>query len=115
VLKRAFYDELNELRKNSGGYIQVYWALSQPESHLQAGIDFQHSGRIDLAWLQSLLPAADCDVYLCGPNSFMQSLYNNLRDSGIKDTQIFTEAFGPASLVRGNDSCMPAFTGIDAA
>jgi len=102
--QRAFYDELNELTKNSGGYIQVYWALSQPETHLRPGIDFQHTGRIDSTWLQTLLPESNCNIYLCGPDSFMQSLYNNLREYGIMDTHIFAEAFGPASLVRDNDS-----------
>ncbi len=98
--QRAFYAELNEIADNSAGYIRILWALSQPEPHLQAGIDYQHIGRISKQWLQTLLPAEDYDVYLCGPNSFMQSQYNSLRALGVSDSHIFAEAFGPASLIR---------------
>lgn len=102
--QRAFYDELNDCAKNADGYIQIYWALSQPEENLRSGADFQHTGRIDSAWLQTLLPESDYDVYLCGPNSFMQNLYDMLRENDIEDNHIFTEAFGPATLKRDINS-----------
>lgn len=98
--QRAFFSELNEIAEHSAGHIRVFWALSQPESDLKSGIDYHHLGRISRQWLETVLPTEDCDVYMCGPNSFMQSQYNNLRELGVKDARIFSEAFGPASLVR---------------
>lgn len=98
--ERAFFDELNELAKNSNNQLRIFWALSQPEPNLQIGGDFQHHGRIDKDCLQSLLPATVCNVYLCGPGGFMQSQYDNLRLLGIPDQNIYAEAFGPSSLQR---------------
>ena len=98
--QRAFFSELNEIAEHSAGHIRVFWALSQAEPDLKSGIDYHHLGRISKQWLETVLPADDCDVYLCGPNSFMQSQYNSLRELGIIDGHIFSEAFGPASLVR---------------
>ena len=98
--QRAFFSELNQLAEHSDGHIRVFWALSQAESHLTAGVDYHHAGRISKSWLDTLLPTDDCDVYLCGPNSFMQSQYNSLRELGVSDAHIFAEAFGPASLIR---------------
>ncbi|BCG63155.1 MAG: hypothetical protein methR_P0849 [Methyloprofundus sp.] len=102
--QRAFYAELNELAYQSAGHIQVIWALSQPEAHLKIGTDYQYRGRITQQLLASLLPEGDCDAYLCGPNSFMQSQYNSLRELGVANKYIFTEAFGPASLVRDTET-----------
>lgn len=101
--QRAFYAELNDLAQQSAGNIQVVWALSQPEENLKMGTEYHHKGRISRQLLASLLPDQDCDAYLCGPNSFMQSQYNSLRELGVDDKHIFAEAFGPASLVRDED------------
>ncbi|NOQ14691.1 MAG: 2Fe-2S iron-sulfur cluster binding domain-containing protein [Methyloprofundus sp.] len=99
--QRAFFAELNQIAENSAGHIRVLWALSQAESHLKSGVDYHHSGRISRQWLANILPSDnDYDVYLCGPNSFMQSQYNSLRELGVSDAHIFAEAFGPASLIR---------------
>ena len=98
--QRAFYAELNEIAQSSEGHIRVVWALSQPESHLQFGTDYQHHGRLSRQLLQAELPSSDYEVYLCGPNAFMQDQYNNLRDLGLSDKRIFAEAFGPSALIR---------------
>jgi hypothetical protein len=64
------------------------------------GEDYEASGRIDPALLRAALPFDDYDFYLCGPASFMQSLYDGLRSLNIADARIHAEAFGPASLQR---------------
>ena len=106
--QRAFFSELNEIANNSAGHIRIVWALSQPEPHLQMGVDYHHNGRICKQLLQSVLQADACDVYLCGPNNFMQSQYNSLRELGCSNTHIFAEAFGPATLIRDEDSTVKA-------
>jgi len=47
-------------------------------------------------------------VYLCGPAEFMQHNYDQLRLLGVKDRQIFAEAFGPAQLQRCQQSTRTA-------
>ncbi len=98
--QRAFFDELSNLEKNSGGYIKSYWALSQPEPDLKPGKDFHHHGRISKELLQAILPIDNYDFYLCGPVGFMQSVYDLLLDLGVQDANIHSESFGPSSLHR---------------
>ncbi len=102
--QRAFYQELNQIAAQSSGYIQVFCALSQAEPNLKQGVDYHHSGRISKQWLATLLPTDTCNIYLCGPNSFMQSQYDSLLKLGINDADIYAETFGPASLLRQNHS-----------
>ncbi len=108
--QRAFYRELNQLAADSDGQIQVYWALSQPETGSKTS-DYDHIGRIDKNWLQSLLPATYFDVFLCGPDGFMQSQYNHLRELGVPDRRIFAETFGPSSFKRDVNQTTDHFTG----
>ncbi|MFT5807496.1 MAG: ferredoxin-NADP reductase [Moritella dasanensis] len=103
ALQRAFFDEFNQLSAQSGGDVRTFWALSQPESTLKLGQDYHHSGRINKAMLQAVLPIDDYDFYLCGPSGFMQSMYDLLRSLGISNARIKAEEFGPASLQRQHD------------
>lgn len=57
-------------------------------------------GRVDIAYLKSVLPFGDYDFYLCGPGTFMQDMYTGLRALNIADDRIRFEAFGPASVKR---------------
>jgi ferredoxin-NADP reductase/predicted pyridoxine 5'-phosphate oxidase superfamily flavin-nucleotide-binding protein len=73
---------------------QVYPKLSV---HLR---DSSSGGRVDIAYLKSVLPFGDYDFYLCGPAAFMQDLYTGLRALNVADDRIRFEAFGPASVKR---------------
>ena len=67
------------------------------------------AGRVDIAYLKSVLPFGDYDFYLCGPGAFMQDMYSGLRSLNIADDRIRFEAFGPASVKR-TASAAPALT-----
>lgn len=105
--ERVFYQELNEIAEQSGGQIQILWALSQPERNLNLGSDFHFSGRINRDWLQSMLPSQKFEAFICGPSDFMQNIYQILRALDVPDAHIFAEAFGPASLVRDSAAAPP--------
>lgn len=66
-------------------------------------------GRVDIAYLKSVLPFGDYDFYLCGPSTFMQDMYTGLRALNITDDRIRFEAFGPASVKR-TQSAKPALS-----
>lgn len=100
IRERAFYDEASAIAGNTEGTIRYYSVLSRADDSLVSGRDFHHAGRIDKAWLESVLPAEDSDYFLCGPPAFMQSVYDLLRSLGVSGQQILAEAFGPASLER---------------
>lgn len=97
---RAFFNELNEISESSSGAIRTFWTLTDAEPNLQRGRDYTIKGRISKEFLQKVLPLDDYDVYLCGPNQFMQDTYALLRNLGIADNRIHAEAFGPATLIR---------------
>ncbi|WP_408345543.1 pyridoxamine 5'-phosphate oxidase family protein [Paraburkholderia aromaticivorans] len=57
-------------------------------------------GRIGIDALKRALPFDDYDFYLCGPEQFMQDLYEGLRGLNVADERIRFEAFGPATVKR---------------
>lgn len=107
--ERPFDDELLDLVINQGsGSIAAIQALSKPEPGLKPGVDFHHHGHIDAELLKHVLPFDDYDFYLCGPPSFMQGLYDQLRELRVSDERIHAEAFGPASVKRQADQSIAA-------
>lgn len=97
--QRPFDQEVRTLAQRAGGAIRLIRVLSDTTAAVE-GEDYEASGRIDPALLRAALPFDDYDFYLCGPASFMQSLYDGLRSLNIADARIHAEAFGPASLQR---------------
>jgi len=111
--QRAFADELTQFAKASNDAIRYVSVISAPSAQKQTDVHYDFSGRINQPLLQSVLPLADYDCYLCGPPDFMQSMYDALTALGIRDERIYAESFGPASLQRlpraGVDSEQDAF------
>lgn len=111
--QRAFADDLRELDRSTDGAIRYYSFIGQPTPNDKPGEDFNGTGRITADALRQVLALDDYDFYLCGPPSFMQGLYDTLRDLGVRDARIFAEAFGPAALTRRPDqNAAPAATSI---
>lgn len=106
--EQCFVKELDELVKVSSGLIRVFWAFSEPlDTALKAdqpGKDFHCKGRISTTFLQAVLPLANYDFYLCGPNQFMQDMYRICIDLGVRDEHIFAESFGESTLIRNSSS-----------
>ncbi|NYG31700.1 pyridoxamine 5'-phosphate oxidase family protein [Sphaerotilus montanus] len=96
---RAFGDELNDLVQRAKGAMQLHVVLDSGEGAPEGA----HPGPLTIDRLKSLLPFDDHEFFLCGPLSFMQALYDGLRDLGVRDTRIQAEAFGPSSLKRRSD------------
>ncbi|MFD2205060.1 pyridoxamine 5'-phosphate oxidase family protein [Kiloniella antarctica] len=79
-------------------------SYSLPQSGDILGRDFNRKGRIDLKLLQNLLSLDDYDFYLCGPSTFMSSLYEALVALGVRDDRIRYESFGPAMVLKSQVS-----------
>lgn len=93
---RAFAAELDTLVERARGALNLHVVLGTARPGAIAG-----PLTIDL--LKTLLPFDDHEFFLCGPAGFMQSLYDGLRDLGVRDLRIQAEAFGPSSLKRRPD------------
>lgn len=100
--ERAFLPELEELEAAAGGAVRLLRVLGDV-SDAEEGVDYDAAGRVDAELLSRVMPIEECDFYLCGPPSFMQSIYDDLRARDIQDDRIHAEAFGPASLLRHVD------------
>ncbi|KAA1183066.1 2Fe-2S iron-sulfur cluster binding domain-containing protein [Rhizobium tropici] len=61
---------------------------------------FHFAGHLDRGVLRSLLPLDDYEVFVCGPSSFMQDIYDALRSLGVDDQSIHSEAFGRSAIKR---------------
>ena len=102
--ERAFFDEARQLSEASGGAIRYWSQISRPGPGDRPNRDFDGAGRITASVLRWLLALDDdADIYLCGPPSFMQAIYDTLRDLDVRDARIRAEAFGPAALARRLD------------
>ncbi|KOY01941.1 pyridoxamine 5'-phosphate oxidase family protein [Pseudomonas nunensis] len=103
---QPFRQELDRLLEGAGDTVRVLRLLSQPEPEAREGEDFDVTGRIETALLQSILEVEDydqLDFVLCGPGSFTQALYDSLRELDIRDSRIHAETFGPSTLRRRLD------------
>lgn len=96
----AFQAEIAALVAAGQGAVRWKRVLSEPDGQ---GDDHEAVGRIDMALLQKTLPFGDYDFYLCGPQPFMQSVYDGLRGLSVADGRIHAEAFGPSGLMRAGD------------
>ncbi|MDJ1159547.1 pyridoxamine 5'-phosphate oxidase family protein [Chelatococcus sp. SYSU_G07232] len=88
--------------------LAVHVRYSAPRAGDVLGRDHDSVGRIDAELLKGLLPLDDYDFYLCGPQGFMQSVYNMLLGLGVRDERIRHEAFGPARLERRGPAAVAA-------
>ncbi|TVP88789.1 MAG: NO-inducible flavohemoprotein [Alkalicoccus sp.] len=89
-------EEIAELKQDDQvRHIIVY---EEPEK-ADAG-DFQ--GRLTPETLTSFLPEKEAEYYLCGPELFMQAVYDMLREAGIPSERISYEFFGPTMTLVEN-------------
>jgi nitric oxide dioxygenase len=89
----------NEVEKLVATHAQaaVRWCYSRPTEQDRLAQAFHKEGRLDLAWLQSVIPERKAQYYFCGPVGFMQSVYGLLKEWNIPASDIHYEFFGPAS------------------
>jgi hypothetical protein len=105
LAERAFDGEIASLVEQARGTIRRVRTLTAPTGAAR-GKDYDVDGRIDMALLQAVLPFGDYDFYICGPEGFLQSIYDGLRNLDISDARIHAETFGPSSLRRTPDAGM---------
>lgn len=101
--QRAFAEDFGKLSDQTEGAIRFFSFIDKPGEHEREGVEFHRAGYITPDVIRSLLPLDDYDFFLCGPPPFMQAQYDSLRNLGVRDSRIFAEAFGPASLKRQPD------------
>ncbi|UUZ95815.1 NO-inducible flavohemoprotein [Paenibacillus sp. P25] len=76
--------------------VSVHYCYQSPTAEDRASRAFHKEGRIDLAWLKSVVPSTDAVFYFCGPVPFMKAVNRALIEWGVRREDIRYEFFGPA-------------------
>ena len=100
----AFYDHFKQLESATDKSIAYYPVIGK-----------RISKQTLLESMRSLEVIQASDYFLCGPESFMQAMYDILLELGVADKNIFAETFGPSALKRitlQNDMAEEAETSI---
>ncbi|MEA3277510.1 MAG: MOSC domain-containing protein [Pseudomonadota bacterium] len=77
--------------------VHVHVRYSRPRPIDIKGRDYDSEGRVDIALLKELLAFDDYEFYLCGPPPFMKSLYCGLTATGVLESRVHYEFFGPSA------------------
>ncbi|MFD2629989.1 NO-inducible flavohemoprotein [Oceanobacillus kapialis] len=81
-----------ESLSSKSNHVTHYFVYDDPQDPIAC----DKHGRIDDAWLESILPTTDAAFYFCGPKGFMRSMYMALKKLQVSDESIHYEIFGPA-------------------
>ncbi|WKA48992.1 NO-inducible flavohemoprotein [Geobacillus zalihae] len=90
----AFDEELRMLAERPS--FSYHICYESPSDEDRRHPYFGKEGRIDLAWMQSVIPTKDADFYFCGPVPFIKTVYRALKQWGVPEEHIHYEFFGPA-------------------
>ena len=96
-------EHLESLRKVHPNF-HLHVCYSSPTEGDVEGVDYHHRGWIDLQLLRSTLKLMRYQFYVCGPRQMMETLVPALEEWGVATDDIHYESFGPASLIKHEDS-----------
>lgn len=77
-----------------------YVVYSRPSTTDRLETDFDGSGHIDTALVERIGVPRDCDFYLCGPSSFLESMRDGLRKWDVPAENIHMEVFGTVESIK---------------
>lgn len=86
----AFRDEVTELAEQNPN-LNVHFCYSRPTPE-DTG-KYHSVGYVDAALIQELV-GQEAEYFFCGSPSFMQSIMQGLKESGVPDSRVFFESFG---------------------
>ncbi|WP_424767103.1 NO-inducible flavohemoprotein [Paenibacillus sp. sgz302251] len=94
----AFKNDVAGLEKSHPN-LKSFVCYSSPTEEDRVSRNFNKEGRIDLDWLQSIIPDSKADFYFCGPIPFMQSIHTALKQWKIPKENIHFESFSPIAIL----------------
>jgi ferredoxin-NADP reductase/predicted pyridoxine 5'-phosphate oxidase superfamily flavin-nucleotide-binding protein len=94
---QAFRRELKAMARRYD-WLHLFTAYSAPGQEDNLGDTHDTEARLSMDALAKLLPFGGYQFYLCGPESFMRSLYSGLREIGVDRSHIHYEFFGAGEL-----------------
>lgn len=95
----AFREEVASWQEHTTD-AKIYFCYSNPTDMDREEQRYQHEGRIDAEWLQTLLPAESAVYYVCGSAAFMEQMVSDLKELGVQESDIYAEYFGPKGSLK---------------
>lgn len=89
----AMKDSLAELARSHAN-MTYYVIYERPSDADKTHTYFAKEGFVDLPWIQSIA-GKESTFYFCGPQPFMKTVYQGLKNWGVANQQIRYEFFGP--------------------
>ena len=89
-------EHLNTLEEIPNFHVRVCY--SDPLDTDIKGEDFQVSARVSIELLKQELGVNNYQFYICGPPPMMNALTSDLAAWGVPESDVHSEAFGPASV-----------------
>jgi Na+-transporting NADH:ubiquinone oxidoreductase subunit NqrF len=80
--------------------IRLCICYSQPAADDIPERDYHFGQHITVELLRQVLPSNNFEFFICGPPPMMADITRDLKDWGVPDEHILTEAFGPATVKR---------------
>jgi ferredoxin-NADP reductase len=96
--EHAFKRELQELEAHPNCRLVVCYSGATKEDEKLEGQQYQHQGRVAVELIRNYLDSTNYEFYMCGPPTMMQALSEQLTKWGVAQSNVFTEAFGPATI-----------------
>jgi ferredoxin-NADP reductase len=94
----AFKRELQELEEYPNCRLVVSYSGPTKDDEKRQGQQFQHQGWVNVELIKNYLDSTNYEFYICGPPPMMQAVSEQLAKWGVAASNIFTEAFGPATI-----------------
>src|SRR6185437_12181255 len=88
----AFKEDLRHAAREHEN-VHLFVLYSQPRLDDVSGRDFDRIGRLNLSILRRLLPHLNMQFFICGPDSMMSQLSEELIAAGVSAAQIHMEHF----------------------
>ena len=95
--EHALEDQIKQLGRDHDN-IHVVTCYSNPREEDREGQDYDHAERVSVELLKRYLESSNYEFYICGPPAMMESITKQLAEWGVAKGDVFTEAFGPASV-----------------
>lgn len=95
--EQVMRDHLRDLAREHNN-LRVITCFSMPRPDEILGRDYDETGHLSVDLLRKYLPTNNYKFYVCGPPPMMKFLLPQLQEWGVPKADIFTEAFGPASV-----------------
>lgn len=91
----AMKDRVNDIAANHSVTSYTVYDSPLPEDKGT----YNKEGYVDYDFLKSIIPSFNADFYFCGPKGFMQAIYANLKEHGVKEEDLHFEFFGPKQAI----------------